>query len=319
LTTEKDCKRYGRGTCKYYAKLAEQEEGFGKVHPFGKAGRIIRFIAPLNGKIGLDVGCGEGFETRKLSSAGSIMVGCDVDPNLLRIAKKRSRKKPDQSSFIQCDAEHLPLKDAVFDFIVAFDVLEHVQHPKSMLQESSRTLKDGGMLVLAVPNGWGPNELLWGTARFVARVIGLTFSRSAHVQSFNVFFLKQMIRRNGLQIVRIRPHNFLAGAAFVPIQILCAAVNAMMGMEEEEIRVIVGRLCVRLDRSSVGKLLDRMDRVYFNKLFFPLVSGFDFVCLRHTKCVRIKYGIFSTIMLTTTAWSWKRKNKSCFNFRPSTK
>lgn len=278
MTTRKDYREYGHGTCEYYSRLAEKEEGFGKVHPFGKASRIVTFVAPLKGKVGLDIGCGEGFETRKLSSAGSIMIGCDVDPRLLRIAKNRSRKTPKQLSFIQCDAEYLPFQNAAFDFIIAFDVLEHVPHPRSMLRESSRTLEEGGMLVLAVPNGWGPNEVLWGTARRIARLVGLTLSESAHVQSFNVFSLRRMILRNGLCIAKIRPHNFLAGAAFVPVHILQAATNAMMGMDEEKIRIAYVRLCVKLDKSGVGRLLDRMDKFYFSKLFFPFASGFDFLC-----------------------------------------
>lgn len=280
LSTKKDYQKYGCGTCGYYAKLAEHEEGFGKIHPLGKAGRIIRFIAPLKGKVGLDIGCGEGFETRKLSSAGSTMIGCDVDPHLLGIGRNRSRKTSDQSSLVQCDAECLPFQDATFDFIVALDVLEHIPHPESMLEENYRSLKERGTLILAVPNGWGPNEILWGTARRIARFIGLALSESAHVQSFNVFLLKQMIRRNGLRVVEIRPHNFLAGTAFVPIHILHAALNAMMGIGEDKIRVAHVRLCIRLDSSGVGKLLDWMDRVFFNKLFFPFVSGFDLVCSR---------------------------------------
>jgi SAM-dependent methyltransferase len=45
----------------------------------------------------------------------------------------------------------LPFADGIFDLVVAFDVIEHVEDDRRVFAELSRVLKEGGCLVFSVP------------------------------------------------------------------------------------------------------------------------------------------------------------------------
>ncbi|WP_268890881.1 class I SAM-dependent methyltransferase [Cognatilysobacter lacus] len=49
------------------------------------------------------------------------------------------------------DATRLPLRDGVFDYVVALEVVEHLPDPYAALQEMARVIKPGGGLILSMP------------------------------------------------------------------------------------------------------------------------------------------------------------------------
>lgn len=53
---------------------------------------------------------------------------------------------------IVCDIQQQGFKDETFDLIVANDVVEHLENPKSFINASYKMLKKNGYLVIATPN-----------------------------------------------------------------------------------------------------------------------------------------------------------------------
>jgi SAM-dependent methyltransferase len=51
------------------------------------------------------------------------------------------------------DLESLPFRDASFDVVCSFQVLEHFREPVAMLREAARVLRPSGVLFLTTPNG----------------------------------------------------------------------------------------------------------------------------------------------------------------------
>jgi len=96
-----------------------------------------------NGQSVLDVGVGMGRVLGPLS--GLNRYGVDISLDYLRIARDAGFKVA--FSLI----EDLPYADAVFDVVVACDVLEHVLDLYSCSREMLRVLKPGGVLVVRVP------------------------------------------------------------------------------------------------------------------------------------------------------------------------
>jgi 2-polyprenyl-6-hydroxyphenyl methylase / 3-demethylubiquinone-9 3-methyltransferase len=90
----------------------------------------------------LDVGCGAGFLTNALAKEGHKVVGIDLSPNSLRVAKDRDETK--SVSFFHGDARELPFTQRSFDAVCAMDLLEHVESPHRVIQEAARVLKPGG-------------------------------------------------------------------------------------------------------------------------------------------------------------------------------
>ncbi|MCX6800748.1 MAG: methyltransferase domain-containing protein [Candidatus Diapherotrites archaeon] len=53
---------------------------------------------------------------------------------------------------VNYDGKRLPFKNKTFNSFVAFEVLEHLNDPKSSLLELNRILKKGGMGIVSTPN-----------------------------------------------------------------------------------------------------------------------------------------------------------------------
>jgi ubiquinone/menaquinone biosynthesis C-methylase UbiE len=79
--------------------------------------------------------------------------------NLLQINSLSSDK------ILFSEGEKLPFNDETFDVVVSFSVLEHVNNPELVLQESKRVLKKGGQIIMDVPNHFsfleGHYGLVW--------------------------------------------------------------------------------------------------------------------------------------------------------------
>ena len=99
--------------------------------------------------------------------------------------------------------ESLPPRSESFDVVYSCNVLEHVQEPKRVIEESVRVLKPGGWLFFVVPNYgsfWeGHYGLLWvpylthALARWYVRLFGKDPSYLASLQLINYFSLRRCV------------------------------------------------------------------------------------------------------------------------------
>jgi ubiquinone/menaquinone biosynthesis C-methylase UbiE len=94
----------------------------------------------------LDVGCGIGTPLRR---AGLLpqdsVIGIDINPEPLRIAKQRYR----QRRFLCCRAESLPFSDSSFERVVSALAIQYTNIPLA-LAEIRRVLIPGGSLFMTV-------------------------------------------------------------------------------------------------------------------------------------------------------------------------
>ena len=87
----------------------------------------------------LDLGCGEGQVSRRLTQSGNpVVVGIDPTWNQIRVAKQRG------GSFAQASSSSLPFSSQSFDAIIACLVFEHVRELDASITEIARVLKLGG-------------------------------------------------------------------------------------------------------------------------------------------------------------------------------
>lgn len=98
----------------------------------------------LSDKAILELGCGDG-ERTELFYEFSRVIGVDV---VNRVSAERKNK----FVFVLADATRLPFKEEIFDGVVSFDVIEHVEEDKKFVDEAFRVCKQGGKLIIGTPN-----------------------------------------------------------------------------------------------------------------------------------------------------------------------
>jgi 2-polyprenyl-3-methyl-5-hydroxy-6-metoxy-1,4-benzoquinol methylase len=97
----------------------------------------------------LDIGCGHGYGSLRLATAGFQVTGADLNPE--RIASARARLAHEALGFRVLNGCDLKLEDASCDYVTSFETLEHVDDPAQFLRELHRVLKPGGLLFLSTP------------------------------------------------------------------------------------------------------------------------------------------------------------------------
>lgn len=95
----------------------------------------------LRGATVLDYGCGTLPYQTVFNLSGALMTAADIGEN------------PQANLKLICDGK-LPVDGQNFDYVVSFQVLEHVTDPSFYLSEAYRVLKPGGKLFLTTHGVW---------------------------------------------------------------------------------------------------------------------------------------------------------------------
>lgn len=109
--------------------------------------------------VGLELGCGNGFQSMLLASRCRRLVVTDLlasNPHTHSVGLGKARAllarcRIENVALLGCTAEALPFPDGAFDFVFSSSVLEHVGRRREALQEMCRVLKPSGQMIIAVP------------------------------------------------------------------------------------------------------------------------------------------------------------------------
>lgn len=111
---------------------------------------FLAMLPDVRGLKGLDVGCGEGANTRKLARLGARMQAIDVAPTFIRYAKSRETIAPLGIRYAVADGMQLPFDSSSFDFATAFMSLMDMSDPRAALKEAARILHPGGFFQFSI-------------------------------------------------------------------------------------------------------------------------------------------------------------------------
>lgn len=120
----------------YSTQLAEQDQLSNTLF-------YMALEANLEGKVLLDIGCGDGEALKILKSKGASI--CGLDPSI-KFLEKAKQTNP-EGIFVQGVGESLPFSDESFDVVISKWALQTSKDVPGVLRESARVLKTGGMLV----------------------------------------------------------------------------------------------------------------------------------------------------------------------------
>ncbi|PYS13943.1 MAG: hypothetical protein DMG15_09605 [Acidobacteria bacterium] len=124
----------------------------------------------------VDLGCGTGSFHYEVYRCQVIGIDLTVPSGI----------KSSHVSFVQANSAQIPIANNSVDAVVCHHTLEHFDDYRTTLVEINRILKDGGLVWIAVPNGFGLDDELY---RFV-------FSGGGHVNRFSRDQLIQDVHRH---------------------------------------------------------------------------------------------------------------------------
>jgi len=156
-----------------------------------KRKRYLKYIKP--GSEVLDVGCGNGYFSFLTYKNRSKVLGIDHDGNAIKKNKFFAKSMGYNIDFEELDVKELNRIDRKFDYIICFEVLEHVLDDEKIIWSFSKLLKKDGKLLVTVPN----------------KRISLLFDKVSKIEngghvrkgySFNE--LKEKLSRMGFKVVK---------------------------------------------------------------------------------------------------------------------
>lgn len=141
----------------------------------------------------LDLGCKYGNMAYYISKKAKNVVGLDFDENAIKIAQQTY--KAENLTFVVAEAlNYIEQQSFQFDVLILSHILEHLEHPKSFLQDFTKHFK---LIYIELPDF---NKTYLNLYR---QKVGnkLIYSDTDHISEFDRFELQELIAECGLKIV----------------------------------------------------------------------------------------------------------------------
>jgi 2-polyprenyl-6-hydroxyphenyl methylase/3-demethylubiquinone-9 3-methyltransferase len=145
-----------------------------------RTGWIARRIAAAHGRAErdlaglalLDVGCGAGLASEAFARMGARVTGVDAAGQALEAAREHAAAGGLSIDYRDGTPEALAAEGAVFDAVVALEVIEHVQDRAAFLGALAGLVKPGGLVFLSTLNRTARSFLLAKVgAEYVLRML----------------------------------------------------------------------------------------------------------------------------------------------------
>ncbi|MFH0852570.1 MAG: class I SAM-dependent methyltransferase [bacterium] len=158
----------------------------------------------------LNIGCGDGVQAVIYKGNFKKMTGVDINEDRLLVARQLAEANGIQNwQSLRANVEKIPL-DEKFDKAIAIDIIEHVEHPESVVKELWRLLKDGGRVLVTFPAMHDKWENFF---RFVGRKVlrrkGKTVKKTgwdpdAHQYPYDLKKWQRILENGGFRLVKSR-------------------------------------------------------------------------------------------------------------------
>jgi ubiquinone/menaquinone biosynthesis C-methylase UbiE len=140
--------RYWNANADTWTKLARAGYDIYRDHLNTPA--FFDMLPDVTGLTGLDIGCGEGNNTRLLADRGARMSAIDIAESFVAYARQPELHQPHGIDYRVASAVELPFEDATFDFATGFMSFMDIPETKRVVTEAHRVLKPGGFLQFSI-------------------------------------------------------------------------------------------------------------------------------------------------------------------------
>lgn len=141
----------------------------------------------------MDAGCGNGALTSRITQLGYQVIGIDQSSEGIALAQSQFPGIPFHLSSVYEDYRSIT---SAVDVVLSSEVIEHLAHPRTLLQRAYEVLKPGGTLILTTPfHGYWKNLALsltdgWDNHFHVHRDLG-------HIKFFSQRTLSLLLHEEG--------------------------------------------------------------------------------------------------------------------------
>ncbi len=112
----------------------------------------LKEVAPGQGELILDVGCGRAIDGARLCQRGAQVVGLEPSRVMLVRAKEYLAESDALVVLAQGIGENLPFKSHSFDKVMCKGALDHFFSPGKTMEEIARVLKPQGEMIVSIAN-----------------------------------------------------------------------------------------------------------------------------------------------------------------------
>lgn len=134
----------------------------------------------VSGRV-LEIGTGTGYGVDIIAPNASEFVTLD------KYRSERVDSLPQNAQFVETTVPPLPFEDETFDYVVSFQVIEHIKHDKRLVREVMRVLRPGGKFIVSTPNK--PMSLTrnpWHVREYTAEELSQLLSDFSSVEQLGV-------------------------------------------------------------------------------------------------------------------------------------
>lgn len=148
---ERECvRRSWNSAAEYWDDFIETGLDYARLNVHGPA--LIEACGPVKGLNVLDVGCGQGYFSRRLARLGAKVVGIDLAENMIDNARAHEQKNPLGIGYRVLDASEIGdvWRPATFDLVTACMSLHDMPDPGRVLHACSKMLVNHGVMAFSV-------------------------------------------------------------------------------------------------------------------------------------------------------------------------
>ncbi len=144
----KEAGRYWDGNADAWTKLARA--GYDVYRDHLNTPAFLAILPDVRGLEGLDIGCGEGHNTRLLAGRGAKMTAVDLSEKFVGHALEAEGREPLGIRYLVASGIDLPFAEGSFDFAAAFMSLMDIPEHDQAIREAARVLRPGGFLQFSI-------------------------------------------------------------------------------------------------------------------------------------------------------------------------
>ncbi len=148
--------KYWNENAENWTKLARL--GYDQCRDLINSPAFFKMLPDISNLKGLDIGCGEGYNTRIAAKKGAKLIAIDISEVFINHAKETEKQEPLGIKYEIANGTELLFPDNDFDFAIATMSLMDMADNEKAIDEAFRVIKPGGFFQFSITHPFVSNS-----------------------------------------------------------------------------------------------------------------------------------------------------------------